>query len=700
MSKYSELSPELLQNHLDGFLIEHWSISAVQEFIRNEKSFEKSYIYKDYSRAQSPTAIAGKVYHDVLKSFFERYKDGKVMGFDEMTMLAHAYLDLIGADEYRPQKSKTIEEQQQGVLKSVNNGIKNFLAEFDSYSEEIQEILFIEETFKEFITINEIEIPLPLKVKVDVVFINKEGFLSVFDHKLKANYTDASEVDLRYSSQSIGYCLCIGEAIKKFPDILKRWPKAKEGVKRFYYYENKCTQNRDGSRQIKQISINLDESRVLYEQMLFEGVFRLMEAVQNPDHVYLINPNDFFVSAEEIMEFWIKTHVEGLEGFPNLTPQQKTILQRKRKDIRRSALTGLSKSIIKAFTKPKDFISMTPEDMTNLTTEEKIEHRLRTFNYPVRVEHKVEGYSCDTYLVQVGGGLKTSTIFSYRMDIANAIGMKDVRIAPSLVSYKGGAHVAIEVNKANRTPLYLVDNEIPPGFEFPIGKNNYGETISWDIGNPSTPHLMIAGGSGSGKSVAVKTIIEVAKKKGVRVTILDPKREFEEYQDKGYEVINDQKDIEDFMEYTVMEMDEIFKKHGARGNSENKRLIIFDEAADCFARQSKKRVAFTEGPKGGERKHVDHEFKTLEQNTLILAQKARSAGIHLVLAAQRFSVKVMTGDAKANFSTRLCLTVASGVDSKVMIDQDGAEKLNGKGDALFTSPEHSEPVRIQCFTTQ
>lgn len=698
MNKYAQLDQAALAKHMEGFLIDHWSISAISSFIGNEKNFERRYIYKDYDQQRSMPSIIGDVYHHCLMEFFRNFQNGgEILSYDALTMIAHAKLDTIGADEYKPQKKLTIIEQQLKALECINFAAKSFLAEFDAYANEIQTVLYVEQAFKEFIQLNGIDVPLPLKAKPDLIFIDKEGYVCILDHKSVYSYTDEKNVIKKYSNQSIGYKLVFDEFIRRNPHLFEKWPKAKEGVKNFYYYENKYSQNRDGSRQIRQIPMDFEKSAQLFEQVLFEGVFRLMEAVQNPDYVYLMNPNDVMEDGTKILEFWMKTHLEGLEGFPNLTTQQKKILKKRRSSIRRSALTGIPKSMIRAFTDPTDFVSLTLEDMENLSIPERIEHRLRTFSYPVKVEHTIEGYSCDTYLLQIGAGLKSTQIYGYRMDIANAVGVKDVRINKSLVEYKGSAYIAIEVNRRETRPLFLTKADIQDGPVFPIGKDNYGNTLSWSLLNPSTPHMMIAGAAGSGKSVAICDIIEVALKKGIPVVILDPKYEFTRYADRC-EVYNELQDIEAFMELAVAEMDIIFKAKGAVGNSKNKRLIIFDEAADCLIRQTKERVSYSVNiMTGKETKTVDRNFKTLEENVLIIAQKARSAGMHLVLAAQRFSAKILTGDAKANFTTRLCLTVASGTDSKVMLDQEGAEKLNGKGDALITSPEYSDPIRIQCF---
>lgn len=733
MNKYSTYSKEKLQEHLDLYLIEHWSISAISSFIGNEKGFERKYIFRDYDEQKSLASIIGTVYHKALSHFFKQFQEtGERLSYDKMLMKAYVELETVGANKYRPQKKKTIEELKLEANKIVNFLITSFLNEVPAYLDEIQEILFVERPFKEFIQINGVDVPLPIKIIPDLVFIDKEGYLCIADHKSKKTYTDEKEVNAIYSNQSIGYVLGLNAFMQRLEamGIIEKYPKAAEGVKKFFFYENKYTKNSNGSRQIKQIPIIMDDATVLfYEQMLFEGVFRVMDAVSNPDYVYLMNPNDHFEDKENMVKFWVKTHIEGLEGFPKLKPRQVKILKRRRDDIRRSALTGIPKSIVRSYTQPTDFVSLTPEDMEDLSNERKIEHRLRTFNYPVRVEHTIEGYSCDTYLLQIAAGLKTAQIYGFSMDIANVLGVASVRISPDLVPYKKGSYIAIEVNREKQKPLMLSDSDIPDGTALPIGKDNFGNTHVWDVGNPTTPHLMIAGASGSGKSVAIKTLIDVIERKKMDVVILDPKFEFLDFKDKGFKVFNELEEIEAFMEAEVVNMNKIFSTHGARGNSANKRIIIFDEAADCFTRQTKERKICVdkegyeiEKPKkrvedAKDRLEIeelraqwaafntaktitDKSLKTLEENTLILSQKARSAGIHLVLAAQRFSVKVLTGDAKANFSTRLCLSVSSGTDSKVMLDQEGAEKLRGKGDALITSPEHSNVTRIQCFATE
>lgn len=686
MNQYALLSPEEQEELQSNYLISHWSVSGVNSFIRNEKAFEKQYIYKVYDEKRSVSSIIGSCYDDAVTEFFEKYKEsGKKLGFDALSIKANQSLDNFDDDQYKPSTIKTLEEQKSECQKKINFLLTSFLEEVDSYLDEIQEILFIQKAIITYITLDGIDIPIPLKMIADLIFINKKGELCIADHKARGKYTDEADVHVTCSKQATAYDKGVSAYILH-PDnaeILKKYPKAKNGVKWFYYYENKHAKNKDGSRQIRRIDIEINETSKMYEAILFEGVWKMLRAVQDPDYIYLMNPDDYFTDKAELLDFWVKTRIEGLDGFPNLDEKQKAILKTRKKDLRKSSISKVPKSMIKEFKEQAGFVSFNNNEMSELSLEEKVEHRLRSFNFKAKVAHKIEGYACDTYLLEVAVGVRIGNIHNYRLDIASAIGVNDVRIAESLVEYDGGNYVSIEANKKDRKGLFLQKSDISPsGYLFPIGKDNFGNEISWDMGSPSSPHLLVAGATGSGKSVAIQTIIETALKKGIKVAIIDPKYEFVG-QYPNCEIVTDQPQIEEFMARKVAEMDQIYKTKGAKGNTGNKQMIIFDEASDCFTRQMK--------IKG---------IPSLEQNTLLLAQKARSAGIHLVLSSQRWSVKVMTGDAKANFTTRLCLTVASQVDSKVMLDEEGGEKLNGIGDALFRDHTMNEPKRIQCYLTE
>jgi len=696
-----------MEAHLSNFLLDHLSVSAVQTFARNEKSFEKTYIFKDYSMdGETESRVIGKVYHHTLRAFFEEWEVSRQkLSYDRLMQIAFDELDTYKGKSFKPYVNKTIVEIKQNCEKYVNVLIENFLREVDVYLSDIQKIVFVETKLNSFLTLNEIDIPLPFKAVPDLVYINMQGELVVLDHKSVGQYTKENEALLEFAYQGIVYGKVVSEVVSspEFADLRKKYPAVAAGVKKVLFYQNKYTMNRDKTPQIKFHTVSMEDSGV-YEFMLFQVVWRIIQAVQDPDYIYLMNPSDHFQNKGEMVDFWLKTHLEDLDAFSGLNTAQKKILGRRKTLVKKSALSKIPKHVLEAMKGSEEFISFDPSIMENMTTAEKVEFRLRCFNFNAKVAHIVEGYSCNTLLLEVGVGAQVNKIHGYRLDIANVLGVEDVRISESLVRYKGGTYIAIEVNRnreEQKTVKLTSDVKMRYGvMQIPVGIDNFGSVVAWDFGNPSTPYFMLSGAAGSGKSVLIQTMMHVAMANKHNVTVLDPKFEFG---DANCEVLNEQQEIEAFIAKQVRVMDEIYKAKGKKAGETKKHLIFFDEVADCLAKQTKEKMVETQvgeyadgRPKTALRR--DKQFKTLEENLLILAQKGRAAGIHLVLAAQRFSAKILTGDVKANFTTRLALTCAKKVDSIVMIDQEGAEALNGRGDGLLVSPELKGAVRIQCFT--
>ncbi len=676
MNQYAKLVGDEMEEHLSNYLIPHWSVSGVKCFNRNQKEFEKSYVYRDRSNKSSVAGIIGRCYHKALMEFFIRYKrDKTVMSIEELQYVGHIELTCTPANAYKPSLSKTVDEQKILALNALNSLLVNFLGEVDFYLDDIQEIIFVEQLFMEFIVLDDEDIPIPVKFIPDLFYVNKKGYLSGIDHKSKYAYSKPGDVDITCSQQAICYSKGIEQHLMRpeYASLIKKYPKIKDGVRFFSFYENKYSKNRDNSNQIRKVTIDIKENSVIYEFMLYEGVWKMIQAVSNPDHIYNINQDDFYCDREELFDFWMRTKLDEMDAFPKLTESQKKFLARRRDHVKKSFVMP-NKKVIEQYRKKANFISYNNKFMEGLKPTERIENRLMSLGFPTQVAHFIDGYSCDTYLMEVKAGIQINKVFKYAMDIASALDVSNVRIASDLARYQKKSYLCIEVNKDDRKGLMISDQELPNTGGIALGRDNYQNEIAWDIDSPSSPHLLIAGATGSGKSVAIETIIRSALARGMKLTIMDPKFEFTKYKTQC-EVFNEQDDIVLAMMMKVEQMDEFYKS--GKKMSSVKEMIIFDEASDCFSRQGRD--------------------KTLEKNTLLLAQKARAASMHLVLSSQRWSVKVMTGDAKANFTTRLCLTVASEVDSKVMLDDVGAEKLNGLGDALFRSPEMSQPTRMQCY---
>ena len=251
------------------------------------------------------------------------------------------------------------------------------------------------------------------------------------------------------------------------------------------------------------------------------------------------------------------------------------------------------------------------------------------------------------------------------------------------------------------------------GNKIPIGKDNFENTIYWDLDNHSTPHVLVCGATGSGKSASLNSTIEYAKLLNLQgIVILDPKYEFLDYKhDSKVEVYNDIIEIEENMAELVEEMNELVKS-----GLKTRKLIVIDEFADAVAASRKgKELDVYENVEVGTYKlspeamlmgarpqpklqrQKTGELKTLEENLRILLQKGRSVGYRIISATQRASTKVITGDAKVNYPVQICFRVPKEVDSRVVLDDVGAETLAGMGDGLIKSPEYQYLVRFQAF---
>jgi S-DNA-T family DNA segregation ATPase FtsK/SpoIIIE len=361
----------------------------------------------------------------------------------------------------------------------------------------------------------------------------------------------------------------------------------------------------------------------------------------------------------------------------------------------------ISPTVIRRFKENAEKFIQYDISSKDMTAQEKIEHVLRTFSVVARIAHTFEGYSSNTYLLEVSAGVMVSSIYKYKLDIANALNVPTVRFSRELVVRDGRSYLAIEFAKA-RTKSLVYEPEDRKGFQIPVGKDNYGNIVVWDLENHSTPHALVCGATGSGKSVFLKSTMYYALEAGVdEVYILDPKYEFTEMHDHNkIFVYNDILEIEDQMANLVLEMEELVKSRRKK-----KIMIVFDEFADAVANSRKGKeldvyeevvVGNTLGAIKTKRQCVGQK-KSLEENLRVLLQKGRSSGFRIIAATQRASVKVITGDAKVNFPVQICFRVPKATDSQVVIDEAGAEGLAGMGDGLLKSPQYNDIVRFQAY---
>ena len=339
-------------------------------------------------------------------------------------------------------------------------------------------------------------------------------------------------------------------------------------------------------------------------------------------------------------------------------------------------------------------------------TARKLEQTLQNFNVNVTVTNVSCGPSVTRYELQPEQGVKVSKIVGLADDIKLNLAASDIRIEAPI---PGKAAVGIEVPNKENAAVMLRDLLETPEFKshdskiaFAVGRDIAGKTVVADIGK--MPHVLIAGATGSGKSVCINTLIMSILYKAdpdeVKMIMIDPKVvELKVYNGIPHlliPVVTDPKKAAGALNWAVAEMTrryQVFAEYNVRDlkgynakvdtiqdiEDENKPqklpqiVIIVDELADLMM------VAPGE----------------VEDAICRLAQLARACGIHLVVATQRPSVNVITGLIKANMPSRIAFAVSSGVDSRTIIDMNGAEKLLGKGDMLFYPTGYPKPVRVQ-----
>lgn len=687
ISKYESYSPDQLEELFSNMLIDSWSFSKVASFSRNEKDFEMRYIY-NYPYKVSASNVAGSAYHKALQVYFENFKENIRLDIVDLQTVAFEYIENTHANQWKIQKTTpTVEECIIKATKTVTALLQNFYTELDTYIFDITQVLHVEQRVNTWLVVNGVDIPLPCHMEIDLVIKTADDRIVLIDHKSKAAFSDEQELSFVMGKQAITYVL----GYEKLTNLT---------VDEVWFIENKPSKNKDKSPQLKPLKIKLDkDQRKLYEALLYEPLKRMIEAVSDPDYVYMINDNDTFIDKAELYEFWSKTLIAEVDEF-NIPDSKKELIERRNKKIRNAAIASINPKVITDFKKQASSFITYNYNNKNMTKQEKIEHILLTFGISVKVTHEFKGFSSDTFLLDIGVGVKVANVMARKMDIANALDVSSVRINENLFVYDNKSYISIEVSKRRETSLPY-DEKYLNGYKIPIGISNFNDPVIWDLDNHSTPHMLICGATGSGKSVSLISTINYALAAGIDdIILLDPKYEFTQYSNI-VNVVQDIEDIEVTMSLLVDEMNE-----RAKTGQNSKRLIVFDEFADAVANSRKgaelkvyeniEDGCFKDGRIKYKRTHTD-TLKSLEENLKILLQKGRSLGFRIIAATQRASVKVITGDAKVNFPVQVCFRVPKDIDSKVVLGESGAESLAGQGDGLMRSPEYLNIVRFQGF---
>lgn len=339
-------------------------------------------------------------------------------------------------------------------------------------------------------------------------------------------------------------------------------------------------------------------------------------------------------------------------------------------------------------------------------TAMKLQQTLKNFGVNVTITNISCGPAVTRYELQPEMGVKVSKIVNLADDIKLNLAAADIRIEAPI---PGKAAIGIEVpNKENVMVSFreLVESEEfkkhPSKISFGVGKDIGGKVTVADIAK--MPHLLIAGATGSGKSVCINTIIMSilykANPKEVKLIMIDPKVvELSVYNGIPHlmiPVVTDPKKAAGALHWAVDEMTDRYQKFANASVRDLKGYNAkIESLADDRGRSEAGKAAADCDYRGRAGGSYDGIAGEVEESICRLAQLARACGIHLIIATQRPSVNVITGLIKANMPSRIAFAVTSGVDSRTILDMNGAEKLLGKGDMLFSPQGIPKPVRVQ-----
>lgn len=657
----------------DGFPLDHYSYSSFQKFSTNPFMFKVNNINGDYLDVTSkPASVLGSACHKALEKYYsdtkkdngERIKEAHEAGTEYLKSYSDNLIEYNDKIQNRQKLDEKFAFSFFGYLKDVSLDVK--------------EILLVEKMLKYKIQIGDKVLPIPLKGAADLVYRDKEDRIIIRDHKFTSQYSPTEEIDgAKLLQAAFNYFLVYAELGEEPYSMI--------------YEEFKVVENRDHSRQTKEFEIVYAD-----HPLIFEFFYRFYDDVTNAllgKQVFVPNLSAFYDKEVSILAYIHRLDIdeERDKQFKKLKVENITDFLKKKiqKD-------GAMKKYLEVVS--TKFISGTTLNYKNMEIEDKIKMKLAEHGLSLDFHSKISGGAVTLYRYEPSIGLKMSRIESFVKDIEQVVAISGIRI---LAPIPNSDLVGFEVPNVERT--FPVASPEFDGFNLAIGADIMGETYRLDI--RETPHMLVAGATGSGKSVFISSLITQLQqfdRKDAMITLLDPKMvELSIFKNgKNTESYHSQfNDIAGKLQKLVEEMDRRYgvlqsfgcKNLEAYNNGEAKIPYLFvfiDEYGDLVSREDE------------QIKNSNNKNRTVKKNILLLAQKARAAGIHVILTTQRPSIKIIDGDIKANFPTRVAFRTSTSTDSMVTLDQAGAEKLLGKGDMLLLNPAKSGLERLQGFNVK
>ncbi len=654
MPKVLRTSSGTSQNS-DSFPVPHYSASSMISFSTNPILFKIKYINKEYfDTTMGISGVLGSAFHLAMEVYYggsdtlipanekEAIEYGLKAGMDFLDKYNDGFINY----------SKTIPTKQK-AFELLSYCFNSYVTEMPYKADGI---LGVEEEIKVQVDVEwrgkQLKMPVKLKGFLDRTEMD-DGKLKIIDYKTCYKFSDPEKIDGAKILQAVEYYL------------LKY---AQSGIEPYsvIFEEVKYTKNSDGGSQVRRYEIVFAEN-----ELYFDFYFRFYEDMTralNGEMVYVPNVHTMFDNEVAIISYIHRLDVS--EETAKLMKKHKvhSISDLLKKEIQSA---GNMRKLMKAV--EENFVSAKNIDYDKMSMEEKIQTKMLEFGIMLQFDSKIDGATVDLYRYTPSMGVKMARIRNFVDDMEQVTGVSGIRI---LAPIPGTKLVGFEIPKENRQFPNLPAKT--DGFNLAMGLTINGEVRRFDV--REAPHVLVAGSSGSGKSVFLHSMIkQLIELKNVELHLFDPKQvELFQYEEMVEEYKHSPAGISAGLVNLVSEMEKRYtamKKLGIKNISQtadfNYKFVIIDEYADLKMRSE------------------------IDNNIKLLAQKGRACGIHIIIATQRASTKVIDGDVKINFPVKVVFRMAKAVDSRVMLDEDGAEKLLGKGDCLFSSDAGIE--RLQAF---
>ncbi len=617
--------------------------------------FKINIINRDYiDSTSSVSTVLGKACHKALQAYLggdknhptpadegEAIKHGHDIGLEYLQNYSDGFIEFNGKIPNR----QVLQEKYAFCY-------FGYIKDFD-FKNEVKEIVSVEQEMKYTVEVNGKLLPIPLKGYIDLLYKDHSDKLKIRDHKFTGAYSSEDKIDGGKLIQGVfNYFLAY----------------AHTGIAPYsiVFAEFKTTENRDKTRQTKEFEIVFDESSLPFD--LFYRLYADITDALLGKQVYVPNFNAMWDNEVAILAYIhrLDDDEERARAFKELKVDNITDFLKKK-----IQKTGSMKKYLD--TVSSRFVSGATLNYKTMTIPEKIKMKLAEHGLGVEFFDMIKGNSITLYRFEPSIGLKMSKIEAYAKDIEQVVEVSNIRL---LCPIRDSGLIGFEVPNAVRT--FPEMKKTDSGFNLHIGVDILGKDRLFDI--RQAPHLLVSGSTGSGKSHWLNIIIEqLLKIPEVELHLFDPKQvELAHFEKQVTEYSDDPRTIGIALRRLIKEMNTRYKEMKKAGVKNIDQLpemkykfVVIDEFADL---------------------NMNGEVGVSIQR---LAQKGRACGIHLIIATQRASTKVISGDTKINFPARVVFKMAKEVDSRVMLDEAGAEKLLGRGDMLFLADQGVE--RLQGY---